>query len=71
MSSEVTSPIAGTVWKVLKKVGDSITEDDELFNIEALKMENLVYATASGTIKEIFVSEGDRIDDEQVLAIIE
>jgi biotin carboxyl carrier protein len=71
MSTEVTSPLAGTIWKILVKVGDTVNEDDDVIIIEALKMENTIYAPSSGTIKEIKVRKGDRVEDDQVLAIIE
>lgn len=68
--AELTSPMAGKVQEINAKVGQMITEDDELFIIEALKMENAVYGDP-GVVKEIFVKEGDRVEEDQLLAIIE
>ena len=48
-----------------------VNEDDDVIIVEALKMENTIYAPSSGIVKEIKVNEGDRVDDEQALAIIE
>jgi biotin carboxyl carrier protein len=47
-----------------------VTEDDELFIIEAMKMENAVYGDA-GVVKEIYVKEGDRVEEDDPLAEIE
>lgn len=47
-----------------------ITEDDELFIVEALKMENVVYGDP-GVVKEILVTVGQEVEEDQVLAIIE
>ena len=71
MATEVEAPLAGNIWEVLVKVGDSVEEDDELVIIEALKMENPVYAPADGTVKEIKVINGDVVEEEDVLIIME
>lgn len=68
--AEVMSPMAGRVQDINIKVGQMITEDDELFIIEALKMENVVYGDP-GVVKEILVSVGQEVEEDQVLAIVE
>lgn len=68
--AELTSPMAGRIQEINVKVGQMITEDDELFIIEALKMENVVYGDP-GVVKEIFVKVGDRVEEDEVLAVIE
>jgi acetyl-CoA carboxylase biotin carboxyl carrier protein len=71
MATNVEAPLAGNIWEVLVKVGDSVEEDDELIIIEALKMENPVYAPSDGTVKEIKVAKGDVVEEDHVLLIIE
>ncbi|MDR1572998.1 MAG: biotin/lipoyl-binding protein [Clostridiales Family XIII bacterium] len=68
--AELTSPIAGKVKEINIKVGQMVTEDDEAFIIEAMKMENVVYGEA-GVVKEISVNVGDAVEEDKVLAIIE
>lgn len=68
--AELTSPMAGKIQEVNIKVGQMITEDDELFVIEAMKMENVVYGDP-GVVKEIFVKAGDRVEEDDPLAVIE
>lgn len=68
--AEVVSMMAGRVQKINIKVGEMITEDDELFIVEALKMENAVYGDP-GVVKEILVKEGQEVEEDQVLAIVE
>jgi acetyl-CoA carboxylase biotin carboxyl carrier protein len=70
MSEEITAPIAGKVWKILVKAGDQVQEGDELMVLEALKMENPIYAPVDGTIAGIKVSENDQVEANQVLLII-
>lgn len=67
---QLTSPMAGKIQEINMKVGQMITEDDEVFVIEAMKMENVVYGDP-GVVKEIFVKVGDRVEEDDPLAIIE
>ena len=71
MSVEVLAPMPGKIIDVLVNVGDKVSEDDELLILEAMKMENPVYATADGVVKEIKVKKDDTVDSEQLLIIIE
>ena len=71
MAHEVRAPLAGNIWSVLVEVGAKVEEDDELLVIEALKMENTVFAPSGGTLKEIKVSKGDAVDDGAVLVVLE
>jgi len=70
MATEVLVPLAGSIWEVLVDVGDEVEEDDELVIIEALKMENPVYAPCDGTVSEIRVKKGDVVEDDDVIMII-
>mgnify|MGYP001607974064 FL=1 len=69
--AEVLAPLAGKVFDILVEVGAKVEEDDELLVIEALKMENTVFAPSGGTVKEIRVNKGDPVEDGAVLMIIE
>ncbi len=68
--TEVTSPMAGRIQEINGKEGRMITEDDELFIVEALKMENVVYGDP-GVVKEVLVQVGQEVEEDQVLAIVE
>jgi acetyl-CoA carboxylase biotin carboxyl carrier protein len=68
--AEITSPMAGKIQEINVKVGQMITEDDEIFVIEAMKMENVVYGDP-GVVKEILVKVGDKVEEDALLAIVE
>jgi acetyl-CoA carboxylase biotin carboxyl carrier protein len=68
--AEITSPMAGRIQEINIEPGQTITEDDELFIVEALKMENVVYGDP-GNVKEVLVKVGDEVEEDQVLAIVE
>jgi acetyl-CoA/propionyl-CoA carboxylase biotin carboxyl carrier protein len=55
------SPLQGNMWKVLVKVGDTVTEGQLLCIIEAMKMENEITAHKAGTIAELPIAEGEPI----------
>jgi acetyl-CoA carboxylase biotin carboxyl carrier protein len=71
MAEEVRAPLAGSIWAVLVEVGSKVEEDDELFVIEALKMENPVYSPCAGTVKEVKVKKGDKVEDDDIVIVIE
>ncbi len=71
MAEEVRSPLSGNVWTVSVEAGQRVEEDDELLVIEALKMENPVYAPCDGTIKEVKVRKGDKVEEDDLLVVIE
>ena len=71
MSEEVTAPMAGNIWKIHVKVGDRVQYEDELMVLEALKMENPIYAPVDGTVAEIKVAENDAVETNQVLMVID
>lgn len=71
MSVDVKAPMPGKILEVLVNVGDQVAEDDELIMLEAMKMENPIYAPAGGTVKEIKVKANDSVDTEQLMMVIE
>lgn len=58
----VTSPLPGRIISFKVKMGEEVAEDQPLFVMEALKMENVVSATESGVISSIYVNAGDDVD---------
>ena len=71
MSVDVKAPMPGKILEILVNVGDKVNEDDELLILEAMKMENPIYATAGGTVKEIKVKVNDSVDTDQTMIVLE
>ncbi|MCE2475605.1 MAG: acetyl-CoA carboxylase, biotin carboxyl carrier protein [Alphaproteobacteria bacterium] len=74
----VTSPMVGTLYvaaaegaKPFIKVGDQVSEGDQMFIIEAMKTMNAVLAHRSGTVAQIFVENATPVEFGALLAIIE
>lgn len=59
----IKSPMAGTVWKIVKAVGDEVDYGDTVLILESMKMEIPVEADSAGTIVKLLVGEGDVVDD--------
>lgn len=65
--SSLKSPIAGRVVKILVKTGDQVSKNQLLVIIESMKMENEIRATFTGFIKNISITEGNLVQQNQVL----
>jgi len=63
--------MAGKVIEILVEVGQSVQEDDEVIILEAMKMENPVYAPENGVVKEIKVEVGKKVEEGEVLIVLE
>ena len=71
MSKEVKAPMPGKIIDILVNVGDEVLEYQEVAILEAMKMENDIPSTESGTVKEIKVKKDDTVQTSQVLMILE
>jgi biotin carboxyl carrier protein len=65
--SEVKAPMPGLVLKVFVAVGDEVKKGDNLFILEAMKMENIIKAPADVTVKTVKLKPGDKVEKGQVL----
>jgi acetyl-CoA carboxylase biotin carboxyl carrier protein len=64
---EVLTNMAGNIWKVTVKQGDQVTEGQDVVILESMKMEIPISSEVSGIVDEITVSEGDFVNDGDVL----
>jgi len=71
VSSEVKAPMVGKILAVRCEVGQSLNEDDEMFILEAMKMEMPIGSPSAGKVKEIKVAAGQSVESDQVLAVLE
>jgi biotin carboxyl carrier protein len=68
---EIRAEVTGTVISVLVKLGDVVTDGQELAFIEAMKMEIPVTAPLSGTITEVRIAENGSISENDLSFVIE
>ena len=67
--SDIKAPMPGLVLKVLVAEGDEIKKGDNLFVLEAMKMENIIKAPADAAIKSIKIKPGDKVEKGQLLIL--
>lgn len=60
----------GTITKWFKQPGDTVAQDEVLFEVSTDKVDSEVPSPLSGTLTEILVAEGDTVDVGTVLAVI-
>jgi pyruvate dehydrogenase E2 component (dihydrolipoamide acetyltransferase) len=60
----------GTITKWLKKAGDKVQRDEPLFEISTDKVDAEIPAPASGILQEIKVSEGNTVQVNTVVGVI-
>ena len=66
----VTAPMPGNILKVAVSVGQTVKEGDLLVVLEAMKMENEIYAPCSGVVTAVPVSKGSSVDTGALLVAI-
>jgi acetyl/propionyl-CoA carboxylase alpha subunit len=69
--SAVTSPMPGTVIKVLAAPGDRVAARDTLVVLEAMKMETPLVSPYDATVRAVHVAEGDRVSGGAILVELE
>ena len=64
--SEIKAPMPGRVLKVFVDEGMEIKKGDNLFVLEAMKMENIIKSPADVTVKTVKIKPGDKVEKGQV-----
>ncbi|MCQ6960501.1 acetyl-CoA carboxylase biotin carboxyl carrier protein subunit [Mucilaginibacter aquariorum] len=65
--SEIKAPMPGMVLKVLVEEGAEVKKGENLFVLEAMKMENIIKSPADVTVKNIKIKPGDKVEKGQIL----
>lgn len=65
--SEIKAPMPGLVLKVLVEESAEVKKGENLFVLEAMKMENIIKAPADVTVKTIKIKPGDKVEKGQIL----
>lgn len=67
----LVAPMNGTIMEVLVSKGDSVTQDQPLVIMEAMKMEYTIRAAADGTVSEVFFKAGELVSHGDELLSVE
>ena len=60
----------GNILKILVTQGQQVKEGDVLIILEAMKMENEIVATKSGSVAQILVTKGQVVETGSPLIVI-
>src|SRR5215467_9568222 len=77
MATEVVMPqmgesiAEGTITKWLKNVGDHVDRDEPLFEISTDKVDAEIPSPAAGTLTEVRFKEGDTVEVNTVVAVLD
>ncbi len=70
-SGLVRAIMPGKIISVRVRKGDRVKKGDVLCILEAMKMENEIHAPKEGIVREVKVSEGDDVEMNQVLVVVD
>lgn len=67
---QVKSPLPGSIIKVLVSEGQAVKKGDTLLTLESMKMENPILAEQDGTVKQIAVTPGQNVMQDDLLIVL-
>jgi len=65
--TEIKAPMPGLILDIPIKEGDTVQKGDVLIVLEAMKMENSIKSSQTGTIRKILVTIGQGVEKNQVM----
>ena len=71
MSKYVLSPMPGLLVQVAVQPGQEVKAGERVAVIEAMKMENVLFASADGVVKEVKAQQGDSLAVDQAIVEFE
>ena len=63
----INAPMPGLLLEINVAVGQEVKKDDQLFILEAMKMENAILSPRDGVIKRVNANKGDAIEKNYLL----
>ena len=69
--SIVKAPLPGTIIALMVQPGSQVKPEEPILVLEAMKMENNIFAEKAGTVKTVRVAVGDTVMQGDILIEIE
>ena len=69
--AEIRAEMVANVWRVLVSEGDQVQDGDTLVILESMKMEIPVLAETPGVVAKLHVAEGDVVQEDELIAVID
>ena len=67
----VKAPMPGAILDIKTNVGAKVKKGQLLFILEAMKMENEIFASLDGVVSQIMVSKGSNVSTNDILMVIQ
>jgi len=71
MSKYVLSPMPGLLAEVAVQVGQKVQAGERVAVIEAMKMENVLFAAADGVVAKVLAAKGESLSVDQPIVEFE
>ena len=69
--AEIRAEMVANVWRVLVSEGDHVADGDTLVILESMKMEIPILAETSGVVSKLHVAEGDVVQEDELIAVVD
>jgi glutaconyl-CoA decarboxylase len=66
----VTSPMPGVILKICVSQGQAVKNGDLVAVLEAMKMENEIFASKDGTVVQVVAQQGAQLDTGDPIVVI-
>ena len=67
---QIKAEVAGSVWKIVTAVGETVEAGGTLMILESMKMEIPVIAEDGGKVEKFTVAETEAVNEGQVVAVL-
>lgn len=67
---EVKANMAGNMWKIVVKVGDTVEAGEQVAILESMKMEIPIETEIAGEVSEIKINEGDFVSEGDTVVVL-
>tara|TARA_B100000927_G_scaffold277747_1_gene259674 strand:- start:528 stop:737 length:210 start_codon:yes stop_codon:yes gene_type:complete len=68
---KIKTEIQAVIWKINVEIGQKVDIDDIVVILESMKMEIPIESKYKGVVKEILIKEGDNVNEDQEIIILE
>ena len=68
---KIKTEIQAVIWKINVEIGQTVNIDDIVVILESMKMEIPIESKYKGVVKEILIKEGDNVNEDQEIIILE
>lgn len=68
--TKLEAPMPGTVVDIKVNVGDQVKRGQLLVILEAMKMENEIYAAEDGRVVQVLVSRGSSVNTNETMIVL-